>query len=137
MTHTDVFGESCMCLKESLRHNEGGIQHTSNLENALDFEEEILDEEVHENGRRCNFRWETRTRLVSAKNCARKGVPIRSPTGIGADLGEHLAPMKRPDKIPIEDRGGFGGGLLIGFEGGLLIGFEDRGWPPRRIAIPI
>ncbi|GKD44710.1 hypothetical protein Tco_1269355, partial [Tanacetum coccineum] len=25
------------------------IQHTSNIENALDFEEEILDEEVQEN----------------------------------------------------------------------------------------
>ncbi|GKC92769.1 hypothetical protein Tco_1158211, partial [Tanacetum coccineum] len=25
------------------------IQHTSNLENALDFEEEILDEDVQEN----------------------------------------------------------------------------------------
>ncbi|GJT05026.1 hypothetical protein Tco_0839488 [Tanacetum coccineum] len=28
--------------------------------------------------------------------------------GIGADLGEHLAPMERPDKISIGDRGGFG-----------------------------
>ncbi|GKA56086.1 hypothetical protein Tco_0755158 [Tanacetum coccineum] len=27
---------------------------------------------------------------------------------IGAGLGEHLAPMERPDKIPIGDRGGFG-----------------------------
>ncbi|GKE63498.1 ribonuclease H-like domain-containing protein, partial [Tanacetum coccineum] len=36
------------------------------------------------------------------------GAPIRSLTGIGAGLGEHLAPMERPDKIPIGDRGGFG-----------------------------
>ncbi|GJR23812.1 RNA-directed DNA polymerase, eukaryota, reverse transcriptase zinc-binding domain protein [Tanacetum coccineum] len=34
--------------------------------------------------------------------------PIRSPTGIRAGLGEHLAPMERPNKIPIGDRGGFG-----------------------------
>ncbi|GJT39738.1 hypothetical protein Tco_0939603 [Tanacetum coccineum] len=39
--------------------------------------------------------------------CARKVAPIRSPTGIGAGLGEHLAPMERPDKIPIKDQGGF------------------------------
>nr|GEY85237.1 putative oxoglutarate dehydrogenase [Tanacetum cinerariifolium] len=39
---------------------------------------------------------------------ARKGDPIRSPTGIGAGLREHLSPMERPDKIPIGDRGGFG-----------------------------
>ncbi|GKC02549.1 ribonuclease H-like domain-containing protein [Tanacetum coccineum] len=42
------------------------------------------------------------------EHCARKGAPIRSLTGIGAGLGEHLAPMERPDKIPIGDRGGFG-----------------------------
>ncbi|GKF14884.1 zinc finger BED domain-containing protein RICESLEEPER 2, partial [Tanacetum coccineum] len=40
--------EMCMCLKDHLDATER-IQHTSNLENALDFEEEILDEEVHEN----------------------------------------------------------------------------------------
>ncbi|GJR99024.1 hypothetical protein Tco_0315533 [Tanacetum coccineum] len=39
--------------------------------------------------------------------CARKVAPIRSPTGIGAGLGEHLAPIERPDKFPIGDQGGF------------------------------
>nr|GEW81458.1 hypothetical protein [Tanacetum cinerariifolium] len=38
---------------------------------------------------------------------ARNFSPIRSPMGIGADLGEHLAPMERPDKISIRDQGGF------------------------------
>ncbi|GJV55838.1 hypothetical protein Tco_1456843 [Tanacetum coccineum] len=38
----------CMCLKDHLDATER-IQHTSNLENALDFEEEILEEEVQEN----------------------------------------------------------------------------------------
>ncbi|GJX71206.1 hypothetical protein Tco_0308377 [Tanacetum coccineum] len=42
------------------------------------------------------------------EHCTRKDAPIRSPTGIGAGLGEHLAPMKRSNKIPIGDRGGFG-----------------------------
>ncbi|GKD62136.1 hypothetical protein Tco_1299645 [Tanacetum coccineum] len=32
------------------------------------------------------------------QHCARKGALIRSSTGIEADLGEHLAPMERPDK---------------------------------------
>ncbi|GKA51070.1 hypothetical protein Tco_0744266 [Tanacetum coccineum] len=54
------------------------------------------------------------------KHCARKGALIKSPTGIGAGLGEHLAPMERPDKIPIGDRG---------LGRGLLIGFGDGGWP--------
>ncbi|GJV59143.1 zinc finger BED domain-containing protein RICESLEEPER 2, partial [Tanacetum coccineum] len=40
--------EMCMCLKDHLDATER-IQHTSNLENALDFEEEILDAEVQEN----------------------------------------------------------------------------------------
>ncbi|GJR09701.1 zinc finger BED domain-containing protein RICESLEEPER 2 [Tanacetum coccineum] len=40
--------EMCMCLKDHLDATER-IQHISNLENALDFEEEILDEEVQEN----------------------------------------------------------------------------------------
>ncbi|GJU76977.1 zinc finger BED domain-containing protein RICESLEEPER 2, partial [Tanacetum coccineum] len=40
--------EMCMCLKGHLDATER-IQHTSNLENALDFEEEILDAEVQEN----------------------------------------------------------------------------------------
>ncbi|GJR88879.1 zinc finger BED domain-containing protein RICESLEEPER 2 [Tanacetum coccineum] len=34
--------EMCMCLKDHLDATER-IQHTSNLENALDFEKEILD----------------------------------------------------------------------------------------------
>ncbi|GKD32134.1 RNA-directed DNA polymerase, eukaryota, partial [Tanacetum coccineum] len=42
------------------------------------------------------------------EHCTRKDAPIRSPTGIGAGLGEHLAPMERSNKIPIGDRGGFG-----------------------------
>ncbi|GKE79332.1 hypothetical protein Tco_1545452, partial [Tanacetum coccineum] len=33
--------------------------------------------------------------------------------GIGAGLEEHLAPMKRPDKIHIGDRGGFGAWFAI------------------------
>ncbi|GKB12759.1 putative AC transposase [Tanacetum coccineum] len=37
--------EMCMCLKDHLDATDR-IQHTSNLENSLDFEEEILDEEV-------------------------------------------------------------------------------------------
>nr|GFD13524.1 zinc finger BED domain-containing protein RICESLEEPER 2 [Tanacetum cinerariifolium] len=37
--------EMCMCLKDHLDANER-IQHTSNLENILDFEETIYDEEV-------------------------------------------------------------------------------------------
>nr|GEU50351.1 zinc finger BED domain-containing protein RICESLEEPER 2 [Tanacetum cinerariifolium] len=40
--------EMCMCLKDHMDATEH-IQHTSNLENALDFEEEILDEKVQEN----------------------------------------------------------------------------------------
>ncbi|GJT44990.1 hypothetical protein Tco_0953705 [Tanacetum coccineum] len=42
------------------------------------------------------------------RHCARKDAMIRSPTGIGAGLGKHLAPMERPDKIPIGDPGVFG-----------------------------
>ncbi|GJW37432.1 hypothetical protein Tco_0060352 [Tanacetum coccineum] len=42
------------------------------------------------------------------EHCARKDASIRSPTGIRAGLGEHLALMERHDKIPIGDRGGFG-----------------------------
>nr|GEW48715.1 hypothetical protein [Tanacetum cinerariifolium] len=38
----------CMCLKVHLDATDR-IQHTSNLENSLDFEEDILDEEVLEN----------------------------------------------------------------------------------------
>ncbi|GKG03299.1 hypothetical protein Tco_0310935 [Tanacetum coccineum] len=39
----------CMCLKDHLDATDR-IQHTSNLENSLDFEETILDEEVLANG---------------------------------------------------------------------------------------
>nr|GFA29170.1 hypothetical protein [Tanacetum cinerariifolium] len=38
------------------------------------------------------------------EHCTRKDAPIRSPMGIGAGLGEHLAPMERSNKIPIGDR---------------------------------
>ncbi|GJR85652.1 zinc finger BED domain-containing protein RICESLEEPER 2-like protein [Tanacetum coccineum] len=40
--------EMCMCLKDHLDAQEHK-QHTSTLENALDFEDEILDAEVQEN----------------------------------------------------------------------------------------
>ncbi|GKF34826.1 zinc finger BED domain-containing protein RICESLEEPER 2-like protein [Tanacetum coccineum] len=40
--------EMCMCLKDHLDAQERK-QHTSTLENALDFEDEILDAEVQEN----------------------------------------------------------------------------------------
>nr|GEX55340.1 zinc finger BED domain-containing protein RICESLEEPER 2 [Tanacetum cinerariifolium] len=40
--------EMCMCLKDHMDATER-IQHTSNLKNALDFEEEILDEQVQQN----------------------------------------------------------------------------------------
>ncbi|GJX50983.1 zinc finger BED domain-containing protein RICESLEEPER 2 [Tanacetum coccineum] len=40
--------EMCMCLKDHLGTT-NQIEHTLNLENSLDFEEEILDEEVLEN----------------------------------------------------------------------------------------
>ncbi|GJT31837.1 hypothetical protein Tco_0922256 [Tanacetum coccineum] len=40
--------EMCMCLKDHLDATDR-IEHTLNLENSLDFEEEILDEEVLEN----------------------------------------------------------------------------------------
>nr|GEV13866.1 RNA-directed DNA polymerase, eukaryota, nucleotide-binding alpha-beta plait domain protein [Tanacetum cinerariifolium] len=41
------------------------------------------------------------------EHCARKDAPIRSSMGIEAGLGEHLAPMERPDKIYIGNRDGF------------------------------
>nr|GEV36589.1 hypothetical protein [Tanacetum cinerariifolium]GEY06927.1 hypothetical protein [Tanacetum cinerariifolium] len=67
------------------------------------------------------------------EQCARKVAPIRSPTGIEAGLGEHLAPMERPDKIPIEDQDGY------------VAWFANRVWrwrvvappPTHLIAIPI
>nr|GEX91064.1 zinc finger BED domain-containing protein RICESLEEPER 2-like [Tanacetum cinerariifolium] len=40
--------EMCMCLKDHMDATER-IQHTSNLKNALDFEKEILDEQVQQN----------------------------------------------------------------------------------------
>nr|GEU99576.1 hypothetical protein [Tanacetum cinerariifolium] len=42
------------------------------------------------------------------EHCTRKDAQIRSSTGIGAGLGEHLALMERSNKIPIRDQGGFG-----------------------------
>ncbi|GKD46569.1 hypothetical protein Tco_1271214, partial [Tanacetum coccineum] len=39
--------EMCMCLKDHMDTAER-VQHTSNFENSLDFEEEILEEEVQE-----------------------------------------------------------------------------------------
>nr|GEU38476.1 hypothetical protein [Tanacetum cinerariifolium] len=70
--------------------------------------------------------------MYLVEHCARKYAPIRSPMGIEAGLGEHHAPMERPDKIPIGDRGGFGA----------LFANRVLGWrvvaPPqtRPIAIP-
>ncbi|GJR47929.1 hypothetical protein Tco_1316032 [Tanacetum coccineum] len=58
------------------------------------------------------------------EQCARKVALIRSPTGIEAGLEEHLAPMKRPDKFPIGDRGGFGAW------------FANRVWGWRVVAPP-
>ncbi|GKB64804.1 reverse transcriptase domain-containing protein [Tanacetum coccineum] len=46
--------------------------------------------------------------MYFVKHCARKDIPIRSPTGIGAGLREYLTSMERPDKIPNGDRNGFG-----------------------------
>ncbi|GJW96519.1 putative ribonuclease H-like domain-containing protein [Tanacetum coccineum] len=46
--------------------------------------------------------------MYLVEQCARKVALIRSPTGIRAGLGEHLALMERPDKNPIGDQGGFG-----------------------------
>ncbi|GKD56510.1 hypothetical protein Tco_1289897 [Tanacetum coccineum] len=40
--------EMCMCLKDHLDAQERK-QHTSTLENALDFEDEVLDAEMQEN----------------------------------------------------------------------------------------
>ncbi|GJY88457.1 zinc finger BED domain-containing protein RICESLEEPER 2 [Tanacetum coccineum] len=40
--------QMCMCLKDHFDAQERN-QHTSTLENALDFEDEILDAEVQEN----------------------------------------------------------------------------------------
>nr|GFA20429.1 putative AC transposase [Tanacetum cinerariifolium] len=40
--------QMCMCLKDHLDAQERQ-QHTSTVENALDFEDEILDAEVQEN----------------------------------------------------------------------------------------
>nr|GEW61313.1 hypothetical protein [Tanacetum cinerariifolium] len=67
------------------------------------------------------------------EQCAHKVAPIRSPTGIEAGLGEHLAPIERPDKIPIEDQDGY------------EAWFANRVWrwrvvappPTHLIAIPI
>ncbi|GKD30572.1 hypothetical protein Tco_1241350 [Tanacetum coccineum] len=42
------------------------------------------------------------------KQCACKDVPIRSPTGIGVGLEEHLASMEHTDKILNVDRSEFG-----------------------------
>ncbi|GKE18566.1 hypothetical protein Tco_1426143, partial [Tanacetum coccineum] len=49
--------------------------------------------------------------------------------GIGAGLGEHLAPMECPDKIPLGIRAGLGRGLLIGF--------GDGGWSPHPKPAPL
>ncbi|GJX72547.1 hypothetical protein Tco_0309718 [Tanacetum coccineum] len=46
--------------------------------------------------------------MYLVEHCALKYALIRSPMGIGAGLGEHLAPMECPDKIFIGDRDGFG-----------------------------
>nr|GEU64055.1 hypothetical protein [Tanacetum cinerariifolium] len=63
------------------------------------------------------------------EQCARKVASIRSPTRIGAGLGENIAPMERPDKIPL--------GIGARLRHGLLIGFEDGGWSPRPKPVPL
>nr|GEX00544.1 hypothetical protein [Tanacetum cinerariifolium] len=45
--------------------------------------------------------------MYFVEHYARKGSSIRSLMGIGAGLGECLAPMELPDKIPIGDQSGF------------------------------
>nr|GEU40172.1 hypothetical protein [Tanacetum cinerariifolium] len=59
----------------------------------------------------------------------RKDSPIRSLTGIGVGLGEHLAPIEHSNKIPL--------GIGEGLGRGLLIGFGDEGWPPRSKPAPL
>ncbi|GJY44651.1 hypothetical protein Tco_0432864 [Tanacetum coccineum] len=69
------------------------------------------------------------------EHCARKDTPIRSPMGIGAGLEEHLAPMKRPDKIHIGDRGGFGAWFAIqvwGWKVAALLQTRPIGIPTSR-----
>nr|GEW09322.1 hypothetical protein [Tanacetum cinerariifolium] len=63
------------------------------------------------------------------EHCTHKDNSIRSHVGIGVGLREHLAPMERPDKIPI--------GIGQGLGRGLLIGFGDEGWPPRPKPAPL
>nr|GEV62018.1 RNA-directed DNA polymerase, eukaryota [Tanacetum cinerariifolium] len=63
------------------------------------------------------------------EQCARKVASIRFLTRIGAGLGENIAPMERPDKIPIGDRGTF--------EAWFANGFEDEGWSPRPKLVPL
>ncbi|GJV08471.1 uncharacterized mitochondrial protein-like protein [Tanacetum coccineum] len=60
--------------------------------------------------------------MYLVEQCACKVAPIRSPTRIGAGLGEHLAPMERPDKIPIGIRGG--------------AWFANRGWGWKGGSVP-
>nr|GEY29888.1 zinc finger BED domain-containing protein RICESLEEPER 2 [Tanacetum cinerariifolium] len=45
---TPISLETCMCLKDHL-HAQDRIQNTSSLEHSLDFEEDILEEEVQDN----------------------------------------------------------------------------------------
>nr|GEU56040.1 putative reverse transcriptase domain-containing protein [Tanacetum cinerariifolium] len=74
-----------------------------------------------------------REQRVFLEHCARKGAPIRSSTRIRAGLGEHIALIERPDKIP------------IGYQDGFEAWFANRVWvwrvaaPPQTcpIAIPI
>ncbi|GKA07751.1 hypothetical protein Tco_0686975 [Tanacetum coccineum] len=67
------------------------------------------------------------------EQCARKVAPIRSPTGIGVGLGEHLALIECPDKIPIGDRGGFGAWFANRVWGWRVVTLPQ---PPPPIAIP-
>nr|GFA53178.1 hypothetical protein [Tanacetum cinerariifolium]GFB11289.1 hypothetical protein [Tanacetum cinerariifolium] len=39
--------------------------------------------------------------MYLVEHCTRKDAPIRSPTGIGADLKGHLASRERSNKIPL------------------------------------
>ncbi|GJU94563.1 hypothetical protein Tco_1319319 [Tanacetum coccineum] len=96
---------------------------TEKEQQQLFLDEEALRETLEEQAR-AEKECEERMSVYLVEQCARKVAPIRSPTGIGAGLGEHLAPMERPDKILIGDRGGFGAW------------FANRVWGWRVVAPP-
>nr|GEU89282.1 reverse transcriptase domain-containing protein [Tanacetum cinerariifolium] len=82
---------------------------------------ELFEEEIQ---KRLKHRRQMRS-VYLVEQCARKVAPIRSPTGIGAGLGEHLAPIRSSL------------GIGAGLRRGLLIGFGDGGWSPRPKPAPL